>query len=95
MSYVVIWSGRGAMPHELVDAEYWQQPRNSTLEAAPEVSDRVRGSSGAIVDNRSAPPDRPHPVTAACRRCRRKYRTRIPRLRLYCDVCAKENEAKD
>lgn len=33
----VVYSGRGAMPHELRDREYWQQKDSMLLNAAPDA----------------------------------------------------------
>jgi hypothetical protein len=33
--YVVVWAGRGAMPHEARHREFWAQKRNTLLDEAP------------------------------------------------------------
>ena len=84
--YTVLWSGRGAMPHQLREAEYWQQPRNSTLEAA--IADTPRAHECHTDLPYDRPPVRPNPVTQTCA-CGAKYRTRIPTLRVRCEDCQK------
>lgn len=81
--YTVLWSGKGAMPHQERDAQYWQQRESMLERAAP--------SKGGYLSRRdlgyTPPQDRPQPTSQRCRSCGKKYKTRIPTQRRLCPNC--------
>lgn len=96
--YEVLWSGRGSMPHQERDAQYWIQKESMLQAAAPE-----RGAYPSTKDVkraklepsgwgwRSTPAlaqtSEPETVKVNCRNCGKKYRTRIARQMRLCRDC--------
>ena len=66
----VLWSGRGGMPHEVANRDYWQQKQNALLNEAPGTKDfPAPYELGPRIPGADIPYNNRTPIERKCKQC--------------------------